>query len=194
MVKYQINHHEILRQLQAQIVETKQDLWFIEVNHIDELAGLNLHCQETELVFISKSDSLIFELLIFEPVYFLRSAHLTEDIQKLNELLKKRMVIPLLIKCGNVNVNINQKSIIYIESLAHYLIFHTASGVYKSRAKISDYEEKLRTDFIRIHKSYLVNKHEIKEIGTDHLSLKNCQDKLPIGRSYRENLKKADKY
>lgn len=191
MNKYQIHHQEISEQLQALLVKTKQNLCFIEVNCIEELSNLNIPDSHCELIFISNNDSLIFELLIFQPLYFIRTAHLEEDIQKLNTVLMHQDPQPILLKCGSAIVNILPSSIIYIESQAHYLFFHTISSVYKSRAKLSDYEEKLNSAFIRIHQSYLVNKSEIEVIETEQIILKNSHQKLPIRRNYRNNLKRA---
>lgn len=45
------------------------------------------------------------------------------------------------------------------------------------------------SSFVRIHKSYLVNMQAIKDVSFFHVILKSGRE-LPIGRSYREEVKK----
>ena len=47
------------------------------------------------------------------------------------------------------------------------------------------------TDFIQIHKSYVVNKRFIQEVKNQEVILKE-QTHLPIGRSYKESLKEQN--
>jgi DNA-binding LytR/AlgR family response regulator len=42
-------------------------------------------------------------------------------------------------------------------------------------------------NFVRIHRSFAVQKHFVSKISTQHLELHN-QISLPIGRSFKENI------
>ena len=44
-------------------------------------------------------------------------------------------------------------------------------------------------DCIRVHKSYLVNMQEIKEVSIAQITIKNGAT-IPIGRTYRDEVKK----
>ncbi len=52
---------------------------------------------------------------------------------------------------------LNTNEIKYCESAGRRLVFHTLSGTYISYIKISDVTNLLPSNFVRIHKSYVVN-------------------------------------
>ncbi|QAT43903.1 LytTR family DNA-binding domain-containing protein [Aminipila luticellarii] len=55
--------------------------------------------------------------------------------------------------------------------------------------KLSEIEKRTSSDFIRIHKSYLVNKHYISEYNYGSIKLLNGQV-LSITRIYRSEIRK----
>ena len=58
------------------------------------------------------------------------------------------------------------------------------------RDTLIEFERKLPEDnFIRIHKSYIVNIRKVTGFSTIHVLLKNTE--LPIGRIYREKVMKS---
>ena len=77
------------------------------------------------------------------------------------------------------------KEIVYIESQAHYLLFHVMNSereeqVVRSRGKISDYAEKMLIfHFLRPGKSYLVNSMWIQ-----------TGQHIPVSRDKKEEVKK----
>ena len=77
-------------------------------------------------------------------------------------------------------------NIIYLESISRRIRLHAADGDYFFYAGINEEEKKLsKYDFIRIHKSYLVNPHYIKQINRSWLTLKDGQ-RLPVSeRRYK---------
>ncbi len=69
---------------------------------------------------------------------------------------------------GEINgdyVIINYKDIIFIESYAHEILCHSIDGIYNIKEKLYEVEGMFREfGFIRIHKSYVINKNQIKRI------------------------------
>ncbi len=93
------------------------------------------------------------------------------------------------IRKENEMIRVFVDEILYFESLKDYLqIFLTDQRlIYKAR--ISDMEEELRDDqFLRIHKSYLVNTSKIKSVSPTEISLEGIR--LPIGRTYKNLVQK----
>lgn len=69
------------------------------------------------------------------------------------------------------------KEIVYIESQAHYLLFHVMNSereeqVVRSRGKISDYAEKCLFPFPASGKSYLVNSMWIQNFNLKEITVK----------------------
>lgn len=87
-------------------------------------------------------------------------------------------------------VRILVKDIVYVEGFGEYL------RIYSERHKkplvaylrMKEMEERLNGhNFMRIHKSYIINLHHIIEINKNRIMLDTGED-VPIGDSYRESL------
>ena len=77
--------------------------------------------------------------------------------------------------------------ILFIEGMKDYIKVHTISEVLTVAMNLSRVMEKLpRDSFIRVHKSYIVNKKKITQFDSYELMLDSV--KIPIGSSFREAL------
>ena len=71
----------------------------------------------------------------------------------------------------------------YIESMGDYLKIFTNGKVITTKAKLSDLEKELKTGFLRVHRSYLINIEKIAHFSSDSLNVGKVD--IPIGRKYR---------
>lgn len=86
------------------------------------------------------------------------------------------------------HVSLLQGEIRYIESNdTEVRIYATEGRCFRNKTPISQWENLLGSDFIRIHRSYLVSRAQIVSISTDSVQLADTS--LPISRKYREKLK-----
>ena len=82
---------------------------------------------------------------------------------------------------------IDFQKILWIESLSDYLKIKTTEGTKVTRETISSIEEKLPdANFLRIHRSYIINISKIESYSHEELVIENKS--LPISRTYKENL------
>ncbi len=74
--------------------------------------------------------------------------------------------VRLFIKIGRRIRAINIANILYIQASGDYINIALATGeIFHSKNKITDFENRLpRNLFVRIHRSYILNKEYIKEI------------------------------
>lgn len=78
----------------------------------------------------------------------------------------------------------------YIESMQAYVAFHVRGKRILSLNTMKKLEIKLPTSqFIRIHKSYIVAIHKVELLEGNHVTI--GKSKLPIGASYRERVMKG---
>ncbi len=85
------------------------------------------------------------------------------------------------------SVTLSLDDIAYIESNDTEVSIVTREGrSYRNKTGISQWENLLGETFVRIHRSYLVNRACITEIGTDTLLAAGTE--LPISRKYRKIL------
>lgn len=78
-------------------------------------------------------------------------------------------------------------SIMYIEGLGDYIALHTTGGKILSLERMKNIEEALPSaNFIRAHKSYIINTDHIDFIEKGRIIIN--KEYLPIGESYKEKI------
>lgn len=83
---------------------------------------------------------------------------------------------------------IDLAAIDYIEALRDYVAIHTGAGKVLSLESMRHMEELLPEDqFVRIHKSYIINIHKIDFLERGKVVI--GKEYLPVGETYREKLK-----
>ena len=87
-------------------------------------------------------------------------------------------------------VTLCYSEIAYVESRDKEVIIQTNDGCqYKNFTPISQWENLLGDEFIRIHRSFLVNKSAIKHISPDATSIIICGQELSVSRTYKDKVK-----
>ncbi|SHE94966.1 two component transcriptional regulator, LytTR family [Mariniphaga anaerophila] len=77
--------------------------------------------------------------------------------------------------------------ILYIEGLSEYVKIHTADKRIVTKASMTNMEEKLPdSDFMRIHKSYIVSLRKIEAFTSTSIEIEGKE--LPIGRSFKNRV------
>lgn len=90
----------------------------------------------------------------------------------------------IYLKSDRKTIKLNTADITYIEGMNNYLIVHTVDKkhiVYKS---FSDLLKELDSSFIRVHKSFVVNKIKIESFNKEELTIGDMQ--IPIGKTYKD--------
>lgn len=188
------------------ILENQEvDVLFIDIN-MPELNGLDFvrSLQHPPMVVFTtayqeyavegyKVDAIDYLLKPFGMGDVLRAA---DKVKRQYDLLHTASLSPmdeddaLFLKSEYKVVRVIVSHVIYIEGMSEYLRIHVADQpkpiiVLLSMKKM---EERLPdADFMRIHKSYIINLHHIAEINRSRVVLDNGAV-TPIGDSYREKL------
>ena len=185
--------------------EQEVDVLFIDIN-MPDLNGLEFvrSLQNPPLVVFTtayqeyavegyKVDAIDYLLKPFGMGDILRAA---DKVKRQYDLLHAVSLSPvdeddaLFLKTEYKVVRILITDIIYIEGMSEYLRIHLLGQskpvvVLLSMKKME--ERLMGRDFMRIHKSYIINLHHIAEINKNRVILDNQVD-IPIGESYRERL------
>lgn len=91
----------------------------------------------------------------------------------------------LLVKADRRIYQIKFSDLFYVEGQREYVTFHTTSKNITALYSLKDLESELpASDFIRIHKSFIVAKGKIDFIEGNQISVNGTL--LPIGNSYKE--------
>lgn len=93
----------------------------------------------------------------------------------------------IFIKIKDKLVKFMFSDIVYFEAYDNYSFLHTAQKKYILGSSLKQLEERLSdTQFLRTHRSYIVNINKIDGIFTHYLTVGKTE--IPIGKTYREIL------
>ena len=192
--------HEALRVLENQ----KIDIIFLDID-MPETNGFELRKKVTDVpvcIYITSHpehavESFDLETLDFivKPLKFDRfekAMHRAEQFLQLNQKAKLfelsfgKDVID--IKEGTEQTKINLFDILYLEALKDYTLLVTAQKKHCIWSNIGSLlKQETFQGFIRIHKSFAVQRQFVKKISAQEVEMNN-NVLIPIGRSFKDNL------
>lgn len=93
------------------------------------------------------------------------------------------------VKVKDAYEKIEESDIIYVNSDHVYLEIHTtAQKKFVIRKSMNAFVEELGADFIRIHKSYIVNMRHVSRLSSSQVVIGELE--LPVGKSYKADVAK----
>ncbi|RDU24463.1 LytR/AlgR family response regulator transcription factor [Anaerosacchariphilus polymeriproducens] len=177
----------------------RYDIVFLDIvlgdkNGIDlgKIIRDKLKDEDTYIVFISSQECYAMELFDVRPFHFLikplNKDRVFEVVEKIVELLDHTEKYFIYKKAGeSCRVPIND--ILYFESENRKIHIHTIDGIKDFYGKLPEVYEKLdKMQFIYIHKSYLVNDHQIVKLEYEQVTLSNGEV-LRISQSKRKEVR-----
>ena len=91
------------------------------------------------------------------------------------------------LKSGTKTHQLNEASILYIESLKDFIQVTLENGQkILVKYQISKIEKELHPSFLRIHKSFIINRNKITAFSTAEIEIGSL--KIPIGYSYKDDV------
>lgn len=195
-----------------QIIKSQPDLVLLDIDLSGELSGIDVAKrlkEETTIPFIfltALADSnTIKQAKVAEPYAYLvkpvkpESLYSTIEITLYNAAHRKDVpgATPpqqanirgdsIFVKGKNRLEKVLLKDILWIEASDIYALICTATGKHLLNTSLKTVEEKLSSSqFIRVHRSYIVNLDKVEAVEEDDLIIGS--NKIPIGKTYREKL------
>lgn len=152
----------------------------------------NLNNQQVQIIYISGYDKYAMDLFQVRPLNFLLKPISKEDIISNIELfysLLNKEKNYYSYKSGFNVKRVNFNTLIYFESNNRKITIHTTEGTDSFYGKLDDiYEELKESNFLYIHKSYLVNPVFVKVYQYESLILEN-DSVLPISQTKRKEIR-----
>lgn len=91
----------------------------------------------------------------------------------------------LLVRSERQNRKIPVDSILFVESMSDYIIIRTSDNQkIMTRERISRIEQKLPSQFMRIHRSFIVNMDKVISFTHENVRIQDID--LPISRTYKK--------
>jgi two-component system LytT family response regulator len=176
--------------------QQKIDLMFLDVkmpalNGIDFLKSLK---NPPAVIFTTAYSEFALMSYELDAVDYLLKPITTERFQKsLDKLFKSTLTIPLeqkdysYFKVSGKLLKVFHRDILYAQSVKDYILLQTKTDRFLTHMTMKNLEEILSGElFIRIHRSYLVNKDRIEAVGKSKINI--GEEWLPVGGFYRPNL------
>ena len=92
----------------------------------------------------------------------------------------------IYIRKDRKQVKVHFDDILYIESLKDYIKIHFKDIQHVTKSSLSSFLTKLDNRFIRVHRSYIINKNKISAYTKNDIEIGQLE--IPIGDNYRENI------
>jgi two-component system LytT family response regulator len=156
--------------------ETLFDLAFLDIN-MPETSGLELayelryHQENIAIIFQTAYSEHALEAFDIGAVGYLVKPfsidQLKQSIERIQVSAKKEEDFRVMSKNGDSYYLLKPEEIYYVKADLSEVMLRTAKGFSYYAQKISSLEEKLSAyNFVRVHRSYLINIDKIKEMET----------------------------
>lgn len=170
------------------------DLLFLDIELADgngielgEYIREDLQDFQMKIVYLSHEPKYAMQLFQTEPMDFLIKPIRKEPLEGVLQRFFRQQAGQqkvFLYKRGHGVGQVSYNSILYFQSMNHKVVIHTTEGQKEFYGKLKEVEDAAPENFIRIHKSYLVNEHFIVRFQYEKIILQNEQI-LTISKSYR---------
>ncbi|MHC0444094.1 LytR/AlgR family response regulator transcription factor [Flavobacterium sp. 3-218] len=182
----------------------KIDILFLDID-MPGLNGIEFRKQALEVpvcVFITAHPEHAVESFQIETLDFivkpLKLDRFTQTINRIEEFMEIKLKASLFeasiggdtiyIKEGHEQTKVKLHEILYLEALKDYTLVVTNQKRHCVLSSIGNLlKENHFQSFVRIHRSYAVQKQYVQKINSNEIILNN-NAVIPIGRSYKENL------
>lgn len=160
------------------------DIKLSGINGVDTSKQLRSMGYCGEIIFLTAFHEYVFDAFEVRALDFLLKPVSYENLSKcLDRILHTLMGENYILKKRDEFISIPYCDIIYIISEHHHMIFITTNGFYRQIIRIKDLQQKLPDQFIRCHRTVILNLNHIRKLAGHDAYMSN-QDKLPISDLY----------
>lgn len=175
----------------------KQTDWEFDAAIVDiflskQLTGLEVaqHIKERQKPFIfltaNQDKKTLKDAAYLSPKAYISKPFKPNDIVAALEIISHNLSPKLRIRGAQGIELISIDQILYVKGDGAYIEIHTRDGMSLQRKLLKEIEAELPSTFVRVHRSYLVNREYINQQTAGYVIVR--EEKIPVSRSYRENL------
>lgn len=175
------------------------DAIFLDIDMPDvngfEIAQKINETGDTFIIFVTSYDELVYSSIKFRPFRFIRKSRLDNELPEvLNALasavVKRAAGRRFKLHTRTTDVFLNSDEIKYMETFGHWIrVYVSDAECIECYGSLSDMEKQLsELDFVRIHKSYLVNCRYVYSIERGRVILTD-KTELPLSRYKSDQVK-----
>ena len=173
------------------------DIQMPEMNGFDFIGSLEFH---PNIIIISSTEEYALKAFDFNVVDYLLKpvtyGRFAKAIDKTFRYFSRKEGTStddeeIFIKKGSSLVKLKLRDIVYIEALENYVTLITSNDKFTIHFTMKAIENQLPSGvFIRVHRSFIINKSMIQTIseGSLDLNVGGTLKSIPVGKSFRDSL------
>ena len=173
------------------------DIQMPEMNGFDFIVSLDF---PPNIIIVSSAEEYALKAFDFNVVdYLLKPVNYGRFCKAIDKTVRyfARKEVPntgdeeIFIKKGTSLVKLKLRDIIYIEALENYVTLNTNDDKFTIHFTMKAIENQLPSGvFIRVHRSFIINKSMIQSIKENALDLNvgGSLKSIPVGKSFRDSL------
>ena len=163
------------------------DILMPGINGIQVAHEIRSFDKEVKIIFLTSSPEFAAESYSVEAYYYLIKPSSEERIfPLLNKILYEatKPIDSIMVKLQSSILRIDYEKLEFVEVFNKKILFHLSNNIIETiSGTLSQYEKELlsHSEFIKVHRSYIVNMHWINKIDSKEITTYN-QKKIPISR------------
>lgn len=179
---------------------THFDILFLDVimpgqNGIDVAREIRQHDHAVKIIFLTSSSEFAVESYTVDAFFYCVKPIETEGFCRLMDSAisqcEKERQGGLILRCKNGITQIALEKLVYCEVIGRTLVFHMQNGInFESVGSLNKLSNELAQygNFLRPHRSFLINMEYIQNISYKAITLENLE-KIPIPHGKCEEIK-----
>jgi DNA-binding LytR/AlgR family response regulator len=172
----------------------------IDITEMDDFNFINSLDYQPNIIIVSSGDQFAIKAFDFNVVdYLLKPVTYSRFCKAVDKAIRyyshkdfsNSVDNEVFIKKGLSLVKLKLKDIIYIEALENYVTLNTNEERFTIHFTMKAIENQLPSGvFIRVHRSFIINKSIIQAIKENSLDLNvgGSPKSIPVGKSFRDSL------
>ena len=168
----------------------KFDIAIVDVFLSEEMTGLNVaeHIKKHELPFIfltaNKDGATLKKAARLNPKAYISKPFNPNDIEATLEVFALQFTNRIVIRGTHGVEELNPNDILFIKSDGAYIEINTTHKRILQRKLLKEIESELPSNFVRTHRSYIVNRDYIGQRSAIELQIQGHV--IPISRNYKD--------
>ncbi len=174
------------------------DVLILDIDFKNEISGIEtgkiIRKNNKNIYLIFSTAHLEYVLIAYKLKTFdylpkpVTSEKLKETILRVFEDVSERTKETNFIRVGKSKVLVKENDIKYIKKDGMKLVYHTNKKNYEVYSSFNQIQDTLPKNFVRCHKSYIVNVNNITNIKSNNTVFFNTNEYCNIGPKYKDNL------
>lgn len=172
-------------------IDREFDFALLDIFLSGQVTGLDIateiRSRKKPFIFITanKDSQTLKEAAKLGPSAYISKPFQANDVMAALEILANQLPKLIKVNKGKGFKLISPDDVVFVKSDGAYIEIQTKSEKLVQRKLLKEIENELPEFFIRVHRSFLVNKNYIERYNSMSLTVLNQE--IPISRSYKEN-------